>query len=621
MSFIMPLALAFLGLLPVIVLLYFLKLKRREQTISSTYLWQQAIQDLRVNSPFQRLRKNLLLWLQLLLLAALVLGLARPALNMGETLGKRYIVLVDTSASMAARDGDPDRMALATKEALRLVGDMTRDDRMMVIAFDVQPRVLVPFTGVKSKLREGIALLAPRQTSTDFQKAVELVTAFAQEMPNAHLYLISDGAFDPGRLGNAPPIEFSYIKVGARAHNVGITAMDARRSVEEWERPQVFVRVENFGEDEAEVRMDLYLNDTLFDARALVIGPGGSGAAVFSDPNLKEGLVKAVLNREDDLAADNTAWLVLTEPKQVRTLLVTEGNYFLQLAAQKDPLCSPILMTPAEYAADARSGASVMTDYDLVIFDRHVPESLPAGAYVFLAALPPLKEFYSEGEAKDPLVIDWDTVHPVNQYLSYANIFIQESMKMKAPENAVTLVEGDVGPLVLWWASPKHRILVVGFDMFRSRWPLRVSFPIFFANALRYLGGVQFAASARMVRPGKVISFAVSPDTAEVQVTVPGGRTANVSAENGRITYSDTFACGPYSFQVREDKAETYVANLLDSRESNTAPSPTVRWHKSEVVGTTRALKENREIWPWFLLGALAVLMIEWYIYNRRVYV
>ena len=621
MSFLAPLSLAFLALLPLIVLLYFLKLKRQERTISSTYLWQQTIQDLRVNSPFQRLRKNLLLWLQLLLLAMLVTGLARPALNMAGKQGKRYIVMVDTSASMAARDADPDRMASARTEALRLVGDMTRGDEMMLIAFDAQPRVLVPFTGIKSKLREGISLLEPRQTGTDFARAAELVAAFAQEMPNTHLFLISDGAFETRRAENPPDVEFTYVRVGARARNVGITAMDARRNVEDWEKPQIFVRVRNVGADEAAVRMDLYLNDTLFDARALIVGPGGTAAAVFSDPNLNEGLVKVVLDSDDDLATDNEAWLVLTEPKPVRTLLVTEGNYFLELAARKDPMCAPVLMTPTAYEDDARSGAFVMTDYDLVIFDRFTPEKLPAGAYVFLGALPPLDDFGADGVAEDPLVIDWDTVHPLNQYMTFSNLFIESALRMQGPENAVPLVESDAGPLVLWWASPKYRIVTVGFDMFSSRWPLRVGFPVFFANSLRYLGGVQYAAASKMVRPGKVISFPAPPDATEVQITAPGGRTDMAPVEQGATTYSDTFVCGPYSFQVYADKAETYTVSLLDERETNTEPAESLVWGGREAVAQARALKENREIWPWFLLAALAVLMLEWYIYNRRVYI
>ena len=55
---------------PAIVLLYFLKLKRQPLEVPSTYLWHKSIEDLHVNSIWQRLRQSLLLLLQLLLIAA-----------------------------------------------------------------------------------------------------------------------------------------------------------------------------------------------------------------------------------------------------------------------------------------------------------------------------------------------------------------------------------------------------------------------------------------------------------------------------------------------------------------------------------------------------------------------
>src|SRR3954453_8331839 len=87
-----------------LLVLYFLKLRRREVPVSSTLLWRKAVQDLQVNAPFQKLRKNLLLLLQLLLLALLCFALMRPAVNNKASASKLTVILIDRSASMAAKD-------------------------------------------------------------------------------------------------------------------------------------------------------------------------------------------------------------------------------------------------------------------------------------------------------------------------------------------------------------------------------------------------------------------------------------------------------------------------------------------------------------------------------------
>src|SRR5437762_3266304 len=122
---------------PALLILYFLKLRRREMPVSSTLLWKKAIQDLQVNSPFQRLRRNLLLFLQLLLLILLLLALARPIANMRPGAGKMTVILIDRSASMSAADVEGhSRLAEAKKRAKDLVGTLGRDGTAMVIAFD-----------------------------------------------------------------------------------------------------------------------------------------------------------------------------------------------------------------------------------------------------------------------------------------------------------------------------------------------------------------------------------------------------------------------------------------------------------------------------------------------------
>src|SRR5215208_2288507 len=123
-------AIAALLSITALLVLYFLKLRRREMPVSSTILWRKAVQDLQVNAPFQKLRKNLLLLLQLLLLILLCLALMRPIWNVKPGAGKLTVILIDRSASMAAKDvagGKRTRLEEAKRLALDLVDSMKRD--------------------------------------------------------------------------------------------------------------------------------------------------------------------------------------------------------------------------------------------------------------------------------------------------------------------------------------------------------------------------------------------------------------------------------------------------------------------------------------------------------------
>src|SRR2546421_7402500 len=115
---------------PSLLILYFLKLRRREMAVSSTLLWKKAVQDLQVNAPFQKLRRNLLLFLQLLLLLLLCLAFSRPVTNYTPGAGKSTVILIDRSASMSAFDPDlkgKTRLDEAKRRAKELVDTMGRN--------------------------------------------------------------------------------------------------------------------------------------------------------------------------------------------------------------------------------------------------------------------------------------------------------------------------------------------------------------------------------------------------------------------------------------------------------------------------------------------------------------
>src|SRR5688500_4367313 len=241
---------------PAIIALYFLKLKRQPLEVPSTYLWKRSIEDLHVNSLWQRLRQNLLLFLQLLLIALAMLALLRPGWQGTKLEGDRFIFLVDNSASMSATDaeGAKNRLEQAKTVVGGLIDQMESGMTAMIISFADTPQVVQEFTDNRRLLRERLATIEPTVRGTDLHGALDLADGLANpgritteeggaeidvvEAQPATLYIFSDGRFEDVKdfaLGNLrgaqaddPPI---YVPIGSMdAENLAITAFSTRRS-------------------------------------------------------------------------------------------------------------------------------------------------------------------------------------------------------------------------------------------------------------------------------------------------------------------------------------------------------------------------------------------------------
>src|SRR6516225_8776167 len=115
-----------------IILLYFLKLKRKPLQVPSTFLWRKSIEDLHVNSLFQWLRDNVLLLIQLLTVLVLIYAVMAFQVHGSTSSGKHFILLIDNSASMAVNDVEPSRLEAAREEALREIDAHADGDTGMV---------------------------------------------------------------------------------------------------------------------------------------------------------------------------------------------------------------------------------------------------------------------------------------------------------------------------------------------------------------------------------------------------------------------------------------------------------------------------------------------------------
>ena len=157
MNFLAPLNFFFAGLIGAVLLLYVLRLKRKERVVSSTLLWHTALRDLQANAPWQRLRSSLLMWLQVAFLTLAVIALARPAVRVLSSGGQTMAIVIDASGSMGATDVGPSRFEKARSEASRLVNSLSSGDSATIIQCGAQTRVLAPLTADKNVLKRAIA--------------------------------------------------------------------------------------------------------------------------------------------------------------------------------------------------------------------------------------------------------------------------------------------------------------------------------------------------------------------------------------------------------------------------------------------------------------------------------
>src|SRR5260221_4378049 len=226
-----------------LVLCYFLKLKRPRLQVPSLTLWRQVLQDNRVNSPFQKFKRNLLLWLQLLILALLVLAAMQPYWRGREGLVRRLPVLIDCSASMGALDkeGGITRLQEAKRRVGELIDGLAGDQELCFISFGKTARKLTGFTNDKRELRDALEGIRVENVHSDCEEALRLAQALARTTAFDEVLLVSDGNFPP-RVNFDLPFKLNYQQLTPAGPNVGLAALSARRSVNGgWD---VFVQIE-----------------------------------------------------------------------------------------------------------------------------------------------------------------------------------------------------------------------------------------------------------------------------------------------------------------------------------------------------------------------------------------
>jgi len=641
-------AIAAAAAVPTLVLLYFLKLKRQEVPVSSTLLWKRAVQDLQVNAPFQRLRRNLLLLLQLLALAAVLIALGRPVFSLQAGAGRRYVVLIDRSASMNASDvSGRTRLAEARRQAGVLIESLkgpglldleARGDEAMVIAFDRHAKVMCNFTSDKSRLRASLDAIQPTDGPSSLAEAITVARAFAQtsgvdennrsSAEAAVLELFSDGRIADLDQISVNAAELNFHCIGATSDNVAVTAMQARRSYEQPEEVHVFAALANFGHQPATCDVQMALDGTVRAVRNVRVPPGrpargdepaevGKLSLSFVLTHPGEGVVTVRQLRRDVLPADDAAWAVLKPPKKLSALLVTADNPALQAALKACPLARLDVTTPSEFDA---SMAELAPQFDVIFLDNHAPEKLARGRYVVFGTPPADIGVKIAERLTGAAVVDWRGRHPVLQFVSLDNLYASRAVRMELPRDAAVLAEFRESPAMAIVRRRGSAFLLVGFDVMGTNWPFEAGFVMFCYNAATFMGLETGREEESSLAVGEAITVRADGQK-EATVTAPDGRTEDVSADpSSAFRYPATHRVGIYRVDVPRQRPARFAVNVFDESESHIAPAKEIILSGEPVKAAPDVVRlTNREIWPYLAMAALVLVCVEWLVYNAKV--
>ena len=613
-----PLALIGLLILPLIVAFYMLRLRRRDVPVGSTFLWQQLVRDVEANAPWQRLRFSWLLLLQLLIAALVVFAATRPFLNTTSDLAANVVLIVDTSASMGATDDGQPRIEAARRRAHQVVARLPEGGRVTVVAADDSAHVLASETNDRSSADRAIDGIDATQLPGNLTDAFALASALAARDADSTVVVVTDANADrlpPVGIGAPVKVE----RVGSTDANQAVAALSATRR-SGGAQLDVFVAVANPSAGDVTRRLEIYADDALVDARDLQIAAGQRAEAIIATVPPAATVIEARLAGSDALAVDDRAFALAPPQAAVRTLLVSDGNTYLENALALLPRLELYAVSTDGYSDAVAKADADGTPYGLLVFDRFVPPSPPNVPALYVGPHDDGAFGTVNGTVDAPLLDRTDPDDPLLRYVDLSTLHVGRAARLVLTDGmrpAVAATTGD--PLVAAGTVDGTAVALLTFALGDSDLPLQVAFPLLTSNLVDFLLPPVDGVLPPSQPLGEAIPLALDPSITAVSLT-DGAGTTRIPLIAGRGTLPAAETVGLRELRTEDGTSlGRTAANLFDPGESAVAPGDPVRIEEMGRPATGAAVEQPARVEWWWPLTviALALLLVEWLLFHR----
>lgn len=588
--------------LPLIILLYILKQKREKVTVSSLILWSRVLEDMKAKTPWQKLRKNLLLFLQLLAALLIVLALAGVAITAGTGSDRTVILVIDCSLSMSSSDIRPTRLEAAKKDAVKYITELPRDSRVTVVRAGTEPDVLLFASASKDEIRRSIEAIEQTLGYLDAAKAGDLILSLKKQDAGADIVLFGD---QPIQVGNET-VQFSNYRMNSG--NLALIRLTHSRTGDQITGMSV---IRNQGDSDAEASISLYGDNTLIDSQRTVIPRNGTQTIWWRSIPQNVTTLRCVIDTEDILNADNHAYDVIKSGKPAKVLLATDGNLFLEKVLS--------LIEGVELTRTLPEEITGYKGFDLYVLDGTIPEKLPGDGNIIIFA-PPANPHFPVGDWMDTP----DTMpveHPVFRYLDKMTFSIGRTRIVEKPEWADSIMEYNGNPIIMDGRIGNTRLLIFGFALYETDLPLKSEFPILISNIIsEYAPDRGFDITGTVT--GEQVQFNLLPDTSSASVILPDGTVIDVAPPIPPEPFIYTGTPGIYRLEQKkaEETLESlFAVNLTDEWLMENRESMISNDEEAGAPYMPLQKKGTKMTLP-LMAAVLIILLLEWWYYANRNY-
>ena len=604
-----------------LTLLYILKLRKRRIEVPFSHLWGRVLEKRTRESDMWRRLRRILSWLLHILMAGLIIfALADPHPEEEVVRGRHILLLVDSSASMAATDvsGGVDRMDIAKKRAAEILDTVGPEDRVMLVHFNDQLQPLSPFVTEPSILEQPLREIEVAATGTKFDDALAFAADSLQDKENGLLVLISDGAgldesvFDDVDFSENTTIR--HMEIGESAGNVAVTGFNVRRYLANKLDYEIFAQVKNQFERPVEAELQIYADGRQVDSKQLTLEPGETIQKFYPSQAVSGERLEArikLLSRDarDVFPLDDRSFALLPPIRKTKVLAVSNGNLFLEGPLLLNPNLDVQRVSPGSYEA------SMSGDYDLTIFDGIAPETPESGDFVYFDP-PEDGPWEITGATEEPIITSVKKSHPLMRWITFKDLNIGAASTVRLARGDQVVASSFGNPLIVTRKAERKHLVGVLFDIRNSDLPLRVAFPVMMINIIDYFT-LDDESYVPNYETGKTWSIPMTAEDGTAKVTAPDGETFDAAVYQGNAVFYGA-QTGFYRIQGPE---ETHViaANLSSTQESRIKPGQVELPDKNVEKDTANLLFQRSEWWIWAILALIMLLLVEWATYNRRV--